>query len=281
MNALELRGLTKSYPDFTLGPIDLTLPGGCIMGLIGQNGAGKTTTLRLILGLTRRDGGAVRVLGRDNTDRGFRLTKEDIGAVPDEVGFPGELTAAQIGKVMKNTYRQWDAAAYGDLLDSFALPPNKPFGQFSLGMKRKLGLAVALSHDSKLLLLDEATSGLDPVVRDEVVERIAAFARDENHSVLISSHIVSDLEKLCDYVAFLRAGKRMLCEEKDALLARYGVLHGTAEDLKTLPPEAILYRRDTPYGVEAAVERKGLPAGVTVSPVGLEELFIAMVKEAK
>ncbi len=148
-------------------------------------------------------------------------------------------------------------------------------------MKMKLGIAIALSHNAKLLILDEATSGLDPVVRDEVVEMFSDFTRDENHSILISSHIVSDLEKLCDYVAFLHKGKLLLCEEKDQLLAEYGLIHCTSEELQNLPAEAIKYKKENPYGIEAMVLRNAVPAGVNVSPISIEELFVFMVKEAR
>ncbi len=279
MNALEIKSLTKSYPGFTLDNLNLTLPSGCIMGLIGENGAGKSTTVKLILDMIRKDSGTVTILGKDNTDN-IHLTKEDIGVVMDEVGIPECLTTEQVGKVMQYTFRNWDNAEYTRLLKAFSLPDRKPFKDFSRGMKMKLGIAVAMSHNSKLLILDEATSGLDPVVRDEVVEMFSEFTRDENHSILISSHIVSDLEKLCDYVAFLHKGKLLLCEEKDQLLAEYGLIHCTAEELHNLPIEVIKHKKENPYGVEAMVLRSAVPANVKVSPISIEELFVFMVKEA-
>ena len=206
MNALEIRNLTKTYPGFALDNLSLILPSGCIMGLIGENGAGKSTTIKLILDMIHKDSGSIIILGKDNTD-GIELTKEDIGVVMDEVGIPECLTVKQVGKVMKNTFRNWDDAEYARLVQKLALPDQKQFKEFSRGMKMKLGIAIALSHNAKLLILDEATSGLDPVVRDEVVEMLSDFTRDENHSILISSHIVSDLEKLCDYIAFIHKGK--------------------------------------------------------------------------
>lgn len=280
MNALEIRGLRKEYPGFTLDGLDLTLPGGCIMGLIGENGAGKSTIFRLLLGMARRDGGSIRILGLDSSDRP-ELLREDIGVVMDEVGLPDCLNVQQVGRIMQHTFRNWDDEVYSRLTAQLALPEGKPFKDFSLGMKRKLGIAVALSHHCRLLLLDEATSGLDPVVRDEVLELLMDFTRDEEHSVLISSHIVSDLEKLCDYVAFLHQGKLLLCQEKDRLLAEYGMFCGSAEELQALPPEALLYRRENAYGAEALVRRDALPAGLSVFPVSMEELFVCMVKEAQ
>lgn len=280
MNALEIRNLTKTFPGFQLDNLSLTLPQGCIMGLIGENGAGKSTTIKLILDMLRKDSGTITILGRDNQDN-IRLTKEDVGVVMDEVGLPDSLTTKQVGRVMKHTFQNWRQDEYDRLLIKLRLPDNKPFKEFSRGMKMKLGIAIALSHGSKLLLLDEATSGLDPVVRDEVVEMFHAFTRDPRHSILISSHIVSDLEKLCDYVAFLHNGRLLLCEEKDALLARYGIYHCVEEELSGLDPAAVRYVRRSPYGAEAVVERSVLPYGTKISPIGLEELFVFMVKEGR
>ncbi len=280
MNALEIINLTKSYTDFKLDNLNLTLPSGCILGLIGENGAGKSTTIKLILDMIPKDGGTVKILGKDNGD-GMVLTKEDIGVVMDEVGIPECFTVGQVGRVMKNTFRNWDENEYSRLVKKFALPEKKQFKEFSRGMKMKLGIAVAMSHNSKLLILDEATSGLDPVVRDEVVEMFGEFTRDENRSVLISSHIVSDLEKLCDYVAFLHKGKLLLCEEKDRLLDEYGLIHCSAEDMKKIPESAVKYKKETPYGVEAMVLRGETPSGINVSPISIEELFVFTVKEDK
>jgi len=250
------------------------------MGLIGENGAGKSTTIKLILDIIHKDSGSITIFGKDNSDS-IELTKEDIGVVMDEVGIPECFTVKQVGNVMKHTFRNWDEAEYAHLVQKLALPDNKQFKEFSRGMKMKLGIAIALSHHAKLLILDEATSGLDPVVRDEVVEMFSEFTRDENHSILISSHIVSDLEKLCDYVAFLHKGKLLLCEEKDQLLAEYGLIHCTSEEIKNLSAEAIKYKKENPYGIEAMVLRSAVPTGVNISPITIEELFVFMVKEAR
>ena len=279
MNALEIRNLTKDYGEFTLDNLNLTLPSGCIMGLIGENGAGKSTTIKLILDMIGRDEGTITLLGRDNRED-MLLTKQDIGVVLDEVGIPSCLNAVQVGKIMAHTYTKWDKELYAQYLKKLNLPEKRPFKEYSKGMKMKLGIAVALSHHPKLLILDEATSGLDPVVRDEVVEMFSEFTRDESHAVLISSHIVSDLEKICDYIAFLHKGKLMLCEEKDRLLEEYGLIHCSKEQLSELDSQAVRGVKASPYGVEALVRRDGVPAGMQVSPVSIEELFIFMVKEA-
>lgn len=277
MNALEIKNLTKSYPGFKLDNLNLTLPSGCIMGLIGENGAGKSTTIKLILDMIHKDSGTISIFGKDNVE----LTKEDIGVVMDEVGIPECLTTVQVGKIMKNTFKNWDENEYSRLLTKLAIPDNKEFRNFSRGMKMKLGIAIAMSHNSKLLILDEATSGLDPVVRDEVVEMFSDFTRDENHAVLISSHIVSDLEKLCDYVVFLHKGKVLLCEEKDELLAKYGLIHCTAEELQKIPKEAVKHKKENPYGVEAMVLRSAVPADISISQISMEELFVFIIKQAR
>ena len=277
MNALKIKNLSKAYPGFQLDNLNLTLPQGCILGLIGENGAGKSTTIKLILDLIRADSGSITILGQEHT----KLNREDIGVVLDEVGIPECLTALQLGKVMKNTFRNWDSPRFAALLRELSLPENKPFKDFSRGMKMKLGIAVAMSHGAKLLILDEATSGLDPVVRDEVVSMLSEFTRNEGHSILISSHIVSDLEKLCDYIAFLHKGKLMLYEEKDVLLSKYGIVYCTHEQLPLLSPAAVLHRKENPYGAEVLVLRDSVPADWKISPVSIEELFVFMVKEAK
>ena len=277
MNALELAGLTKHYKDFTLGPVDLALPGGCVLGLIGENGAGKSTTIRLILDMLRADGGSVTILGRDSR----ALSREDVGVVLDEVGISECLSPLQVGRIMGNIYKNWDGAAYEGYLRTFGLPEKKRFKEFSRGMKMKLGIAVALSHRPKLLILDEATSGLDPVARDEVVDLLGEFTRDETHSILISSHIVSDLEKLCDYIAFLHKGKLLLCEEKDRLREEYGILRCGAAELGGIDPAAVIGKKESPYGVEAIVKRAAVPQGFKLGPVDIEELFVLMAKEAK
>ncbi|MBQ3228339.1 MAG: ABC transporter ATP-binding protein [Clostridia bacterium] len=280
MNALEIRNLTKSFKDFRLDNLSLTLPSGCIMGLIGENGAGKSTTIKLILDIIHKDGGSIKILGEDN-EKNIKMTKEDIGVVLDEVGLPECLTAKQVGKVMKHTFQNWDQDEYNHLLTKFSIPDKKQFKDFSRGMKMKLGIAIAMSHGAKLLLLDEATSGLDPVVRDEVVEMFYDFTRDESHSILISSHIVSDLEKLCDYIAFLHKGKLLLCEEKDVLLSKYGIVHCTPEQLSALDLKSIKHTKVTPYGIETIVLRDKVPEDFKISPISIEELFLLMVKEAK
>ena len=273
MNAIELRGLKKSFPDFTLGPVDLAVPEGTILGLIGENGAGKSTTIKLMLGLLRTDGGSITILGQDAK----KLDKNEIGVVLDEPGFPTLLNAKEIRSFLKDIYRHWDDAVWQDYLHRFELPQEKKFTEFSKGMKMKFAIAAAMSHHARLLILDEPTSGLDPVVRDEVVGILSEFTREPDHSILLSSHIVSDLEKLCDYIAFLHKGQLLLNEEKDALYEEYGLLRCDLETLRTLDPNAIIGKKETPYGAEVILRREAA-GDLQLSPIGIEELFVFMVK---
>ncbi|MCM1568756.1 MAG: ABC transporter ATP-binding protein [Roseburia sp.] len=279
MNAIEIKGLTKVYKDFALDNLNLSLPQGTIMGLIGENGAGKSTTIKLILDMAKRDSGTITLLGRDNKDN-LHLTKEDIGVVFDDVGIPECLTPIQVGKIMKATFGNWNQDAYKNYLNLFKLPLKKKFKEFSRGMKMKLGIAVALSHNAKLLILDEATSGLDPVIRDEILDIFCEFTRDETHSILISSHIVSDLEKICDYIAFLHKGKLLLCEEKDVLKEKYTLVHCSVEQLSELNTSAIIGTKKNAYGIKALVRKNEIPTDLEKSPVDIEQLFIFMIKEA-
>lgn len=277
-NAIEMRHVTRTFPTFTLQDISLALPTGCIMGLVGENGAGKSTTLRLIMNAIARDCGEITVLGCDNRTQEFRAVKDDIGVVLDEAYFPEVLNPRQVGEVMKRTYTRWDEQLYAGYIDRFGLPWKQQFKDFSRGMKMKLAIAVALSHDSKLLLLDEATSGLDPIIRDEILDIFSEFTRDESHSVLLSSHIVSDLEKLCDYVAFLHRGRLVLCEEKDALLDTYGILSCTRQQLADLPEDAVLGSEASPYGVRALVRRDRVANVFAVERANLEDIILFLVK---
>ena len=277
-DAITVQGLCKHYTQFSLKDVTFSLPAGCIMGLVGENGAGKSTLIRLIMNATRADAGHVTVLGKDNQRPDFQAVKEDVGVVLDEAFFPEVLSPADIGKVMVLTYRRWDAAQYARYLEQFSLPAKQPFKEFSRGMKMKLAIAVALSHAPRLLLLDEATSGLDPVVRDEILEVFLDFAREEDHAVLLSSHIVSDLEKICDYIAYLHKGQLLLCREKDQLLEDYAVARLTKDQLAQLPKGALCGLRETPYFAEALVKREQLPPSIRPEHATLEEILLLLVK---
>ena len=278
MNAIELHGVTKRYDGFVLDNVSFALPRGAILGLVGENGAGKSTTIKLIMDAIRRDAGEIRVLGEDNQSPAFRAVKEDIGVVLDEAYFPEVLNATQVGAVMKQTYRRWDDAAYINHLKLLDIPLKKAFRDFSRGMKMKLAIAVALSHNPKLLILDEATSGLDPMVRDEILTLFNDFTRDEEHSILLSSHIVSDLEKVCDYIAFLHKGKLVLCEEKDRLLEQYAIVKMPQSALDQLPADSIVSTKSGPYGVEALVKRERLPHGTQTEFTTLENVILFLAR---
>ena len=282
MNAIELSHINKSFGDFAIRDLNLTVPSGTICGLVGENGAGKSTTIRLLMGALRPDSGTASVLGADVSSPEFRDVKEDVGVVLDEAYFPESLNALQVGKIMAATYRQWDQKLYDGYLKRFDLPEKKQFKDFSRGMRMKLAIAVALSHQPKLLVLDEATAGLDPIVRDEVLDIFNEFTREEDHSILISSHILSDLEKLCDYIAFIHKGDLLFCEEKDQLLEQYGIFEDSRENLDCLQPEAIVAREENRYGgVRALVRRDLAPAGFQLEKPSVEDIVLFLVKGAK
>ena len=277
-NAIEIRSLCKHYKGFSLDDLNLDLPYGCVLGLVGENGAGKSTTIRLIMDALERDGGTVSVLGADNQSKEFLDLKEDIGVVLDETFVPEVINARQMGKIMAGTYKNWDQAVYDGWIRRFELPLDKKFKDYSRGMTMKLGIAAALSHRPRLLLLDEATGGLDPMVREELLEVFADFAAQDGHAVLLSSHIVSDLERICDYIAFLHKGRLVLCEEKDLLLDKYGILKCSKEQLANIPEEAVHGKRVGTYGVEALVEREFMPRDAVVDRASLEDIILYMVK---
>ena len=284
-NAIEIQGLCKSYGDFSLQNINLTLPCGSIMGLIGENGAGKTTTIKCILNLIRRDAGQITLLGQDNL-AGETLAKADIGVVLDECYFHDTLRPRDIDRILSHVFSNWDSALFDTYLDKFQLPEGKYVKEFSRGMKMKLSLAAALAHRPKLLILDEATAGLDPVVRDEILDEFLAFIQDEDHAILISSHITSDLEKAADYITYLHQGKVILSEAKDVILDSYGRLACTAKQLETVDPADLVRVRKGSFGCEglvrdrAAFQRKY--RDLLVEKTTLEDimLFIGKGEEA-
>lgn len=280
MNAIEIKELSKSLKEFKIDNVSFNVPMGCVVGLVGENGAGKSTTIKLILSLMKKDSGSITVFGKDNTDeREFDRVKDDIGVVFDDTCFPPTLNAVQIGKILKCIYKSWDNDKYYKYLERFELPLKRPIGKYSRGMKMKHSMAAALSHNAKLLLLDEATSGLDPVVRDDILDILNEFTRDEDHSILISSHIVSDLEKICDYIAFMHKGKLVLFEEKDKLIEQYGTIHCTGEELAGIDKKAVIGKKTGSFGAEAIVRKDAVPKGIQCYPVDIEKLFVFMIKE--
>ena len=280
-NALEVSHLTKDYGSFKLDDVSFTVPGGTIMGLIGENGAGKSTTIKCILNLIRRDGGEIQVLGLDNL-RDEQAVKAQVGVVLDETTFHDGLTAPQVGKILSKLYPNWDAALYQSYLEKFGLTGKKQVKVFSKGMKMKLAIAAAFSTRPQLLILDEATSGLDPVVRDEILDEFLDFIQDEEHAILLSSHITSDLEKVADYVTYLHRGKVAVSGAKDELLDTYGRLVCARSDLEQVDPALLVGVRTGQFGCEALVRDKHafvrFYPGLTVDPVTLEDIMVFTVK---
>jgi ABC-2 type transport system ATP-binding protein len=281
MNAIEIKNVNKSFGDFAIQNLNFELPQGAICGLVGENGAGKSTTIRLLMGALRPDSGEISVLGVDTRSPEFQQVKEDVGVVMDEAYFPETLNAKQVGSIMADTYARWDAETYDGFIRRFDLPLTKAFKDYSRGMTMKLAIAVALSHNPRLLVLDEATSGLDPIVRDEILELFSEFTRDEEHSILISSHIVSDLEKLCDYIAFLHKGQLRFCMEKDALRDEYGIVSCTKVQLANLPREAVCGVEESPYGVRVLVKRELVSSALQMDRPNIEDVILFLVKGEK
>ncbi len=274
MDAIKLENVCKQYPAFSLDSVTFSVPMGSVMGLIGENGAGKSTTIRLILHMLRPDSGTITVFGKQDTP-----DFEHIGVVFDENCFPGTLSAQDAGRILGASYRTWSESVYQGYLERFDLPKKKPIKTYSRGMRMKLSIAAALSHDSHLLILDEPTSGLDPVVRDEILDIFYDFMQDENHAILISSHITSDLEKICDYITMMHKGKVYLSEEKDVLLSKYVIVHCDEKTLDALPPEAVQCVHRRQFEIRALVERDAIPSGLPVDPVTLDELLLFAAKE--
>ena len=277
-NAIEVKNLCKRFTGFTLQNVSFAVPEGTILGLVGENGAGKSTIVNLLMNAVPRDGGDVAVLGVDPTSPTFTETRQSIGVVLDEAYFPVHLNALDVEKMMRSIYRDWDGARFHDYLRRFDLPERKLFKDYSRGMRMKLAIAVALSHGAQLLILDEATGGLDPMARDELLQIISDFTRDERCTVLISSHIVSDLEKICDSIAFVHKGQLMFCEEKDRLLEDYALLRLTHSDAEAVPPEAIVGRRESPYDVEMLVRRALVNDALPSEHTLLEDVILFFAK---
>ena len=281
---IEVDGLNKSYPGFQLKDVSFKVPGGCIMGLIGENGAGKSTTLKAILDLIRMDSGSIQVFGKDSRRDGVWI-RENVGTVLDGAGFHESLTAMEIQKFMHRIYKNWDEDYYIQLLKKFSIPEDKKIKDFSTGMKMKLLIASAIAHRPKLLILDEATSGLDPVVRDEILDMLLEFIHDEEHSVLISSHITSDLEKVADYITFIHKGEVLLSEEKDRIMEEYGILHCGEGDLSKIPEDCIVSVDRSIYRCDVLVnhreELKQAYPEFIIDRIRLEDILLFKVKGAR
>ena len=281
-NAFMVSGLTKTYQDFVLDHVSFTVPSGSIVGLIGENGAGKSTTINAALGLIQKEDGVVSILDREELDGDI---KEQIGVVFDGSNYPEILSPRKLNRVMKNIYRTWDEQVYLRLLKQFSLPSDKQIKQFSKGMKMKLAISAALSHHSRLLILDEATSGLDPVVRDDILDMLLDFVQDEEHSILVSSHITSDLEKIADYIVFIHEGKVVFEKPKDELTEQYGIIKCGAAQFDALDKSDIISYRKMDYEWQILVSdrermQKKYPKALVV-PATIDEIMLLYVKGEK
>lgn len=283
MNAIEIKGLVKKYDDkFQLGKLDLTIPKGVIVGLIGENGAGKTTLLKAILNIIHIDSGTIKINGEDNKKE---EKKENIGVVLDNMFFPEILTAKDIELAMRGIAKNWDTELYYNYLKEFSLPLDKPLKALSKGMRKKLEIATALSHHPDILILDEATSGLDPVIRNEILDIFLNFIQDENHTIILSTHITTDLEHVADKIVFIDQGKIVLDKARDELIDHYGILKCDPDKMEQVKKEDYICYKKNKYDVEFLVAdrdktRKKYPNFV-VDKVTLEELMLLMIKGVK
>ena len=283
-NAIEIKELTKRYDGFCLNQISFDVPKGSIMGFIGQNGAGKTTTIQAILNIIKRDGGEIRLLGLDNR-KDELLIKQQIAAVFDELPFNENLSAKQLNIILRSVYEEWNTDTFQEYLERFQIPYKKKFSQFSKGMKMKLQIASALSHNAKLLIMDEATTGLDPVVRNEILDIFLEYLQDEERSILMSSHITSDLEKIADRVTFIHRGELLLTGYKDEILDTHAVIKCGKKDFADIEPEDYISARVTDYGAEVMIAdraRMGKKySRLVLDKTTLEEIMLFYVNQNK
>lgn len=280
-NIVEIKGLCKNYNGFALDNVTFNVPKGAIVGLVGENGAGKSTSIKAILGLIHTDGGEISLFG-DDISRIDRQQKEMIGVVLDNCGFHDTLNFRDINNIMKKMYTQWDEASFESYRQRFKLPEKKKVKEYSKGMKQKLAIAAALSHNARLLIMDEATSGLDPIVRDEILDILLEFIQDEDHAVLISSHIISDLEKVADYITFLHQGRVAFSENKDVLVYDYGVVKCTEEDYRAMEKKHVLAVRRNAYACEVLINNREefmrKNRKLTVDTTTIEEIILFQVR---
>ena len=280
-NSILVKDLCKEFDDFTLDHVSFQVPKGRIVGFIGENGAGKSTTIKLILNELRKDSGKIEIFG---VDYSACSVKEDIGVVFDECNFHEVFTADNIEKILSKVYKSWDSSLYRQYLKRFKLPANKPIGSFSKGMKMKLSIISAMSHKPKLLILDEATTGLDPVVRDEILDLFLEFIQDEEHSIFFSSHITSDIQKIADYVILIHQGKIIFEEQKDDLVYNYGIVRCGKEKFASISPDDYITHRITTVSVEClvrdkeAVKQKYRNMNIIVDNATLEDIMLFYIK---
>ena len=270
---LSIKGFTKHYKNFQIEDVSFEVPDGMVVGLIGENGAGKSTIIKSVLGAVRPDCGQILFNGAEIGEAG-KGERQKISFVLDDTGLPMELNLVMLDNVLSCIYDKWDCAKFRSLKQNFALPDKKPIKEFSKGMKMKAAIAVALSYDSKLLILDEPTSGLDPVVRDDILEMIYNYNKDGNRSVLLSSHITSDLEKICDYIVYIHEGRIIFNEEKDELLNKYAIYSIDERQLRELEQGAPVRVLRREYGMEVLAKKDKMPQDFEYKPVTLDDIML-------
>ena len=280
--AIEMKKVVKAYDrGFRLGELNITIPSGVIVGLIGENGAGKTTMIKSLLNVIRIDQGTIRIFEQDHQQQESKI-KEDIGVVLDQTFFPELLTPKEINSIMKDIYSSWDQKLFFQYLKDFSLPVDKQIRKMSKGMRKKLEIATALAHHPKLLILDEPTSGLDPVVRNEVLDLFLDFIQEEDHTILFSTHITSDLEHIADQIIFIDQGKILLNQSRDELLDSYGILKCPLEQMDTIDTQDYIAYKKNRYDAEFLVtNRRALQKKYTdsiVDPASLEDIMVFMIK---
>ena len=282
-NVIELNNVVKDFGDFKLDNATFSVPKGCICGFIGQNGAGKSTTIKLILDILRRDSGEILIFDKDSV-KSTEL-KEDIGVVFDEMGFHEFMSPSDINIMMKNIFKNWEEDVFFQYLTRFGLPRKKPCGSFSRGMRMKLQIAVALSHKAKLLIMDEPTSGLDPIVRNEILDIFQEFVMEEDHTILLSSHITSDIERIADMVVFINAGKIILAGNKEEIIENHGIIKCKKEDIDKIHKEDIVSVRKGTFCTEVLVANsEGCSkkyADIVIEQTTLEDIMIFYVNAQK
>jgi len=276
-NAIEMKGVSKRYGTYRMEDITFALPEGCVLGLIGENGAGKSTLIRMILGLAEPDAGTVNVLGTEKI-RYRPDVRQKIGFVLDRPGIYPVFNAMDLNSILKDTYAGWDEETYLSILNQMDVPVKQSFKTLSMGNQMKLAIAAALAHNAELLVLDEAANGLDPAARAMVTNMLYDYTKDEHHTVLISSHITGDIEKIADYILFLHKGKILLFDEKDAVMDSWRHVVCEKHVLDAINPDLIAARRDTEYHSEAIISCDATSADMEISHASLEQIFTALTK---
>lgn len=282
-NILEIQGLNKAYSDFALKDVSFSLPRGFIMGFVGENGSGKTTTIRSILNMTKIDSGKISVFGLDSAADTIAV-KERLGVVFDSLYLANHLNLKQVERQLKPFYKDWSSEEFSRRIKSFGLPDNRKIGDFSKGMKMKVMIAAALSHNAELMILDEPTSGLDPVARDELLDILGEYIEDENRGVLFSTHITTDVERIADYITILHGGRVWYTGAKDELIEKYTVVKGAEEDVPAALKEKLIGFHAYRNGFDALADTKdlaGIPDTLETEKASIDEILVYAAKEDK